>query len=420
MTNLHKYNLFHPGFKAEAYHVYATMREQDPVCLNVDWDGESPAWFITRYEDAKAVLKDQKRFVVEPWNTLPPDERPEPQLGYLDQLLHSEHPIPKPYPDVRYNHMLQLDGDDHTRLKSLVSKVFTPRFVEQMRGHIQRVANTLLDQVQEQGHMDLISDFSDHFALTIITEMLGVPMDDSRRFSQWSAAAVASGTTAEEREELGRLMHEFVLYIDQLCTERRQHPQDDLLTALIQAEEKGDRLKGTELHRMVFTFMAAGHGTTANMIGNCMLLMFQHPELLTLLKSQPALMPKAVEEFLRYDGSVERAPIRFAAEDVTIGGQTIRRGERVIVVIASANYDPEQFGCPHKFDLNREQNPHLSFGFGTHYCLGAALARVDIEIALNTLLARLPNVRLGVPMSELTWKPSAHHRGLKALPILWD
>lgn len=420
MTNLHKYNLFHPHFKEEAYDVYAIMREQDPVCLNVDWDGETPAWFITRYEDVKAVLKDDKRFVKDPLNTLPPDERPEPQPSYLEQLLHSEGPIPKPFPDARYNHMNQVDGELHARLRRLVSKAFTPRFVEQMRPRIQTVADALLDQVQEQGHMDLIHDFAGPFALNVIIAMLGVSTADSSRFDKWSEAAVASGATAMEREELGRLLHEFVMYIDQLCAERRQHPQDDLLTALLQAEEMGDKLKGSELHSMVFALLVGGHETSTNMIGNSMLALFQNPEQLSLLKAQPELMTRAVEEFLRYDGSAERALPRFAAEDVTIGGQVIRRGDRVIAVLASADHDPAQFGCPHKFDITREHNPHLAFSFGPHYCLGAALARMEIEIALQTLLGRLPNIRLKVPVSEVTWRLSAVHRGPKALPILWD
>ena len=406
MTETTHYDLYSPTFKANPYPTYAAMREQAPVCRNPGLDGQSLLWFITRYEEAEAVLRDQKRFVKNYRATLTPEEQaklpPEPRL---ERLLNQ--------------HLLNMDGADHVRLRSLVSKAFTAQRVNRLQGRIQTIADELLDKVQDQGHMDLIDDYAFPLPIIVIAEMLGVPAADRDRFRVWSNTFVSPSFTPEGWAQTEKLMIEFTNYLGQVFAERRRNPKDDLITALIQAEEAGDKLSEEELYSMVILLIVAGHETTVNLIGNGMLALLRNPDQFALLKSQPELMPNAVEEFLRYDGPVERATPRFATEDIEIGGQLIRRGEAVFVVLGGADRDPAEFPQPDQVDVTREDNRHLAFGFGVHYCLGAPLARLEGRIALNTLLARLPNLRLAVPPDELTWRPNTFLRGLQGIPVVW-
>lgn len=278
----------------------------------------------------------------------------------------------------------------------------------------------MLDQVQARGQMDLIDDYAFPLPIVVIAEMLGVPAADRDRFRAWSDAFVTPAVTPEGWVKAEQLLNEFVVYLGQVFAARRQQPRNDLITALIQAEDAGDKLNEEELYSMVVLLIVAGHETTVNLIGNGTLALLQHPDQLALLKANPALMPQAIEELLRYDGPVERATIRFAAEDVEVGGQLIRRGEAVGVVLYGANRDPSQFAAPDALDITREPNRHHAFGFGVHYCLGAPLARMEGQIGLATLLRRLPGLRLAAPVETLVWRFNPILRGLHHLPVAWD
>ncbi|MCA9943032.1 MAG: cytochrome P450, partial [Anaerolineales bacterium] len=295
-----------------------------------------------------------------------------------------------------------------------------PRRIQTLRPRIQTIAHELLDGVASQGKMDLIADYSFHLPTIVIAEMLGIPVEDREKFKVWSNAALTPTLDDESVAELIKLMQEFMAYLTNLFAERRKTPGDDLLSALLEAEADGDSLNESELFSMLFLLIIAGHETTVSLIANAMVALWQHPDQLALLKKEPERMKTAVEEFLRYDNSVERAFNRWVAEDVTLGDQFLPKGSLIIPILAAANHDPEKFAQPERLDINRESNNHLSFGKGAHYCLGAPLARLETEIALNTLLERLPNIQMSIPFSELRWRLSPGFRTLEALPVQWE
>jgi len=317
------------------------------------------------------------------------------------------------------NHMLNKDGDDHRRLRRLVSKAFTPRMVEQLRPRIQDIADELLDVVEERRCMDLVDEFAFPLPMMVISELLGIPHDDRDRFRAWSTPIVTPVLTADELALFVEQMNDFVAYLRAMFERRRAEPRDDLVSALLQAEDAGDVLTEQELFSMVVLLIVAGHETTVSLIGNAVAALLQQPEQRALLERDAALVPHAIEELLRYDGPVERALNRWAAADVELGGQTIRRGETVILMLGSANRDPDRFADADALDLQRTNVKHLAFGRGSHYCLGAPLARLEAEIALTTLLRRLPGLRLDVAADDLRWRPVPLFRSLVALPVAW-
>ncbi len=268
--------------------------------------------------------------------------------------------------------------------------------------------------------MDLIADYAFHIPTIVISELLGVPAEDRERFKAWSNAFVAPALDAASYAHAAQLMQEFVSYLRALFAMRRQVPKDDLISALVRAHEAGAQISEAELFSIVVLLIVAGHETTVNLIGNAVLALLRHPETRRRLAQDEGLMTAAVEEFLRYDSPVERALVRWAAQDTVVGGQQIKQGDLVIGVIGSANRDPEHFAEPEEIDLQRGSQRHLAFGHGVHYCLGAPLARMEGEIALNALLRRLPNLRLAVPESELVWRTVPLFRGLLALPVTWQ
>ncbi|MEZ4676890.1 MAG: cytochrome P450 [Caldilineaceae bacterium] len=316
--------------------------------------------------------------------------------------------------------MLNKDGDDHLRLRNLVNKAFTTRMITAMQTRVQGIADKLLDRVIDQGAMDLIDDYAFPLPIVVITELLGAPADDRKRFRDWSDAFVVPARTEAEWQHHEKLLHEFIDYLGTLFAERRRQPQPDLITALLQAEEAGDRLSEEELYAMVVLLIVAGHETTVNLIGNGTLALLRNPAQLAYLRAHPDAMGVAVEELLRYDGPVERATMRFAAEDTLLGGQQLRRGDAVAVVLAGANRDETHFAHANQLDLQREDNRHLAFGYGIHYCVGAPLARMEGRIALNTLLQRLPGLRLAAPVETLHWRFNPILRGMQQLPVAWN
>ena len=403
MSQPPRVNLFDPVFKADPYPTYARLRSSAPVHRATLPDGRG-VWLITRYEDVLAVLKDE-RFVKNWRSALTPEQRAEIP------------PIPEVMKPLSQN-MLDTDPPDHERLRALVSKAFTPRLIERMRPRVQAIADGLLDAVQDKGEMDLIDDYAFPLPITVIAELLGVPAEDRNNFREWSDAAVSGNASQEYLEEiLIPHMQAFTDYLRALFEEKHANPRDDLVSALVQAEEAGDKLSEDELLGMVFLLLVAGHETTVNLIGNGVLALLQHPDQLRKLKDDPSLIKPAVEELLRYDGPVETSTERFAREDVDMGRTVIPRGEMVLVVLAAADHDPERFSDPDNLDITRTDNRHLAFGKGVHHCLGAPLARMEGQIAISTLLRRMPNLRLKGSPESLSWRPGMILRGLRGLPV---
>jgi cytochrome P450 len=395
-------NIASPEFKANPYPFYARLRAQAPV-YRMTLPTRETAWLITRYDDVVAVLKDE-RFVKDTANALTPEQAA--RQPWFRKIFKS----------LKRN-MLNQDPPDHTRLRALVNKSFTPRLVDQMRGRIQRLTDDLLDVVQGREQMDLIRDYALPLPTTIISEMLGVPAADRHQFHRWSNAVMSA---AHSTRGLVKAVPNALLlmrYIRKFIKKRRANPQDDLVSALAQAEEAGDRLSEDELMAMVFLLLVAGHETTVNLIGNGTLALLEHPDQMEKLRNDPALIKSAVEELLRYASPVETGTERYASEDVTIAGVTISRGDMIYVVIASANRDERQFTNPDSLDITREPNKHLAFGLGAHFCLGAPLARLEGQIAISTLLRRLPCLRLTVAPGGLRWRRGLLLRGLEALPV---
>jgi cytochrome P450 len=407
-----KYDLFGPRFKAEAYATYARMRAETPIYRRVSNTGSGATVFITRYDDAISVLRDHKRFVKDARNTLSAIERE--ALPAEPRLL-----------SLLSRHMLNADGAQHTRLRSLVNKAFTTRIIEQMQGQIERVADTLLaamlDTMPRKGAVDLIEAFAFPLPIIVIAELLGVPARDRNRFRAWSNALVApTPNNARNEQKLTKsrqLMEDFISYLRAIFEARRSQPRDDLISSLLVAEEAGDAFSEDELFSMILLLIVVGHETSVNLIGNGMLALLQHRDAWEQLQRDASLLPSAIEEMLRYDCPVERAPMRYAAEDTLLQGVMIRRGDAVSVVLGSANRDESQFSDADHFLITREPNRHLAFGHGVHYCLGAALARLEGRIAIHALGERLPDLQLAVPVDQLRWRTHPIMRGLQRLPV---
>jgi cytochrome P450 len=390
------FNPMDPEFLADPYPTYHRLREEDPV-------HHSPMdfWVLTRYEDVAAVLRDP-RFIKEP----------------LVSMVAARFGASVP-PGVGLS-MLDRDPPDHTRLRSLVSKAFTPRVVEGLRPRIQKMVDDLITRAEAVGTMDLIEEFAYPIPVNVICEMLGVPVDDHERFKGWSLD-IARGLDSvwlplesEIPKRSGAARHAIGDYMRGLIAERRASPRGDLLSALIAAEEAGDKLSEDELSATCILLLIAGHETTVNLIGNGTLALLRHPEELRRLRETPGLITSAVEELLRYDGPVQRTA-RITSTEVTIGGRTIPRGEMVMPFIGAADRDPAQFPDPDRLDLGRADNRHIAFGWGIHFCLGAPLARVEGQIAIDTLVRRLP--RLALVGDEPEHRQSLTLRGLTALPV---
>ncbi len=394
-------NLASAAFKANPFPFYAQLRADAPV-YRTTLPNKHPVWLITRYADVAAALKDE-RFAKDRHNALSAEQiRKTPWTPALFKALEKN--------------MLDLDAPDHTRLRGLVHKVFTPRLVEHMRERVQQLADELLDKAAKQKHFDLIEGYALPIPMTIISEILGVPVQDRANFHRWTKGIISVSGPIQMLWSIPSFIG-LLSYIRKLCQMRRADPQDDLISALVQASENGDRLNDEELQSMVAILLIAGHETTVNLIGNGTLALLENPDQFDLLRENPALIKTATEELLRYSPPVEAATERYAREDITINGVTIPRGEQMMAVLASANRDASQFEKPDVLDVTRENNKHLSFGQGIHYCVGAPLARLEGHIALNTLLARMPHLRLSVPAEKLKWRAGLSLRGLEALPV---
>jgi cytochrome P450 len=390
------FNPMDPEFIADPNPTYRRLRAEDPV-------HEHPLgfWVLTRYEDVVASLRDPRMLK---------EALPDFVAKRLGAQTVAKGSIS----------MLDRDPPDHTRLRGLVSKAFTPRVVETLRPHVQDIVNGLLDRVASRGEMDLIEDFAYPLPVIVICEMLGVPVKDQERFKQWGTDMARGLDTillppdsdVAKRSQAAR--QALAEYFRELIAERRAHPQDDLLSGLVAAEEAGDTLSEDELLSTVILLLIAGHETTVNLIGNGTRALLLDPDQLQRLREHPELIGSAVEELLRFDGPVQRTA-RIPNADVTIGGRTIKAGELVMTFLAAANRDPAQFADPDRLDIGRADNRHIAFGWGIHFCLGAPLARVEGQIAINTLVRRLPKLALAGDKAD--WRFSLTLRGLERLPV---
>jgi cytochrome P450 len=389
------FNPMDPEFLADPYPTYHRLRAEDPV-------HQSPLgfWVLTRYDDVVAVLRDARC-------------AKEPMIAAVAARLG----IP---PGTIGLSMLDRDPPDHTRLRGLASKAFTPRVVEALRPRIQQIVDGLLERIEPQGRMDLIEEFAYPLPVIVICEMLGVPVADHERFKGWSLDlargldSVMLGPDSEVAQRSGKARHALAGYFRELIAERRASPRSDLLSALIAAEEAGDRLSENELLATCILLLVAGHETTVNLIGNGTMALLRHPDQLRRLREDPGLIASAVEELLRYDGPVQRTA-RTPTADVTVGGRTIGKGEMVMPFIGAADRDPAQFPHPDRLDITRADNRHIAFGLGIHFCLGAPLARVEGQIAIGTLVRTLPKLALATDAPE--YRQSLTLRGLQVLPL---
>lgn len=382
---------FTKEFTHNPYPVYENLRKEEPVFRVMFPHGEF-GWIITRYEDAVQILKDP-RFTKD----MAKRYGPENQSIFVNNMLFSDPP-------------------DHRRLRGLVQKAFTPKLIADMRSHIQDIADDLLDNLPSQEKMNLIDDFAFPLPIIVISEILGVPLEDRDKFRMWSNTVI-DATTAESAELFEQHTKEFTEYLTAWFEKVRKDPGTDLISQLVIAEESGQQLTEQELLGVVSLLIIAGHETTVNLIGNGILALLEHPEQRELLMKQPELIHKAIEEMLRYNGPVEFSTSRWALEDIEFRGQHIAQGELVIVALDSANRDEQQFKDADVFDITREKSSHLAFGTGIHLCLGAPLARLEGEIAVSTLLHRFPNMQLQANVNELEWRPGMIVRGVKEIPV---
>jgi cytochrome P450 len=391
------------AIQADPYPTFARLRSSAPVARST-FNFVGPGWVVSRYDDVRTVLSDP-RFAN--------DQRSlrDSRRGVVELL------IPHVF-RLLQDSMVMSDAPKHRRLRTIVHLAFTPRMVELMEQRITQIVDDLLERAARKPSVDLIADLAMPLPMTVISEMMGVAERDRSHFQRWTGEfleAPSGGPLAMVRQlPNGYRMRSFFA---RLIAERRGSPQDDLVSALVQAESDGDRLSQDELLGMLFLLLLAGHETTVNLIGNGVLALLDHPDQLAKLRAQPELIDSAVEELLRFTNPVQQPTFRYAREDVELGGQLIRRGEVVLPLLASANRDERVFENPDVLDITRSPNRHVAFGLGVHYCLGAPLARLEGRIALTDLVQRYPDLRLAVPAAQLQWRGGPALRGLRSLPV---
>jgi cytochrome P450 len=417
-------NLADPHFHDTSLELFADLRAQCPMARVTFRNGDEAddqrrgpffqdAYLVTRYDDSNATLLDE-RIGVDAQRAMTPEQ--------LAQL-----PEPPPRARIFQRNLLGVDPPDHTRLRKLVQPSFTNRQMEAFRPRVQAIVDHFLDQIEADAAargetapnrtVDLVSAFAFPVPIQVICELLGIPAEDQEDVKRWFHELPIGGGAVRSEEELETTFREFVAYLEGLFERRRREPTGDLISDLVHAEEAGDRLDGEELLSMVFILLAAGHVTTVNLIASGTLALLTHPSELAKVRANPDLAKNAVEEILRYWGPLDTTLPRFATEDVAIDGVKVAQGETILIGLSSANHDPERFANPETFDITREDaNRHIAFGKGIHVCLGAPLARMEGDVALTTLLARYPELRLAVSAEEIRWKPG-FLRALEALPL---
>ncbi|MEU9250398.1 cytochrome P450 [Streptomyces sp. NPDC048270] len=399
-------DLFSPDLIADPFAGYARMREQAPV-LTGSFMGGPPMWLATRYEDVRRVLTDPL-FLNNPASV--------PGAGSRFTVMKD---VSSDVVEYLSGKLIEIDGDDHLRLRRLVSKAFTARRVAMLRPRIEEITGTLLDRMAEAGRdgtpVDLVGSFCFELPATVICELVGIDAADRADWYAWGRALMAP---MEHAEILPTVFRDCADYLFGVIAARRAEPRDDLVTALVEVQEDdGDRLTDREMVKLVFTLVIAGHETTMNLIGNSVLALLEHPDQLALLREDPSRWPQAVLELMRL-GPTQFGNPRYPAEDVELGGVRIPAGAPVLPLILSANTDPRRFGCPERLDIGRETGTgHLGFGQGAHYCLGAPLALQEAEVALHALFTRFPDLCLAVPREEIPWVLRTGFTAVAELPL---
>ena len=404
-----QFDLNSAEFLADPYPVYDQMRSSDPVF----WSEQNSYWLLTRYKDIVSLIPNEHLSS----NRI---------VAHADRMPNEVKEQFRPFFAAVSSWMLMVDPPDHTRLRGLVNKAFTPGVVANMQSLIQELVDDMLARVEEQGRMDVITDLANPLPAMVIAELLGVPRTDQQKFKEWSddiTKALSGIDSARSKDELFTLygvaqnsITQLSAYFKERVNELRLHPRENLLSALAQAEEQGDRLTENELFANCVLLMMAGHETTTNLIGNGILALLHNPEQMEALALNPELIVSAVEELLRYDSPVQKMA-RIALADIDVDGKQIKQGQLVCFCFGAANRDPAQFASPQELDVTRKPNRHLAFGHGLHYCVGAALARLEGQIVFNTTLRRLPKLRLENENPE--WHRDFTLRGLKSLPVVF-
>ncbi|MGO4889290.1 cytochrome P450 [Anaerobacillus sp. MEB173] len=392
------FSLTSPQFLHNPYPFYDQLRTTNPITrlTLLKYSG----WYVTGYDEAVAILKDTR--------------------------FKSRIPLPersKKYQDlkkVQNNMLLFKNPPDHMRFRLLVSKGFTPQTVGKYRPYIEETVHELLDAVQKHKKMDVVADFAFPLASLIIAKVLGVPAQDRYQFREWTISLIQTIDITRTRKNLANGNETTVRLLDYfkvLIENRKKHPQDDLISTLIKEEQQGDKLSDDEILSTCILLVIAGHETTVNLISNSMLALLHHPEQLMVLKDNPDYVQTAVEEFLRYESPTQMTA-RVASEDIEINKTMIKKGEQVYILLGAANRDPNKFTKPNQLNITRNPNPHLAFGYGNHFCLGSALARLEAEIAIRILLQRIPNIELRT--SDVQWRKLIGFRSLKELLITFN
>lgn len=392
------YQLLDPEVLANPYPLYHRLRTEDPV----HWDPFLSAWVVTRYQDVMHVLHYYSA-----------DRTPTPE-----QLTAMGLTAMTPIAQVMVKQMLFMDAPAHTRLRSLASAAFTPARVEVLRAHIRQIVDRLIDNVEASGRMDVIADLAYPLPAIVTAEMLGVPVEDRDQLKNWSEDfAEMLGNFQHNPDRIPRVLRsveEMTTYFRSRMEEMRRNPRPGLIHSLMTAEVDGERLTDEEVVANSIVTMVGGQETTTNLIGNGILSLLRNPGEMRRLVDDPSLIPSGVEELLRYE-SPSQHTARLAPEDTQLGGKSIRKRQAVIAVMAAGNRDPEQFPDPDRLDVGRGERRHLAFGWAAHFCFGAALARIEGQIAFETMLRRLPNLRL--EPGPLVWRQNLGLRGLTALPV---
>ncbi|MEU2158507.1 cytochrome P450 [Streptomyces sp. NPDC019396] len=392
-------------YKANPYPLYERMREAGPV-HRVLFPSGVRAWLVTGYEAAHAALNDDRLGK----NHDRGNDRWRVRASIMPEPQHSQLQV----------HLLHQDPPKHTHMRRFVTDGFTPRRIDALLPRFQELADTLVDALPRTGPADLVSGFAAHFPFQVLAEVIGLPPELAAGFDRdWGKVVQPVGPTDPGRPLYEARLHGLQSYIAEVVTHKRAHRGDDLLSRLVAARDRGE-LSREELDSMIFQLLVAGQEPVTNQITTALIALFRHPGALDRLRRDPGLLPRAVEELLRYDGAFELTTWRFFAEASDLHGTGVPAGDSVIVSLCAANRDPRRFEKPDELDLDRSPNPHLAFGHGIHFCPGAALARAELRIALGTLIARLPGLRLAVPEEELAWTPAVLGRGTSRLPVAYE
>ncbi|WP_019548761.1 cytochrome P450 family protein [Streptomyces sulphureus] len=389
-------------FMHDPHTAAAALREKGPV-LPVVLPTGLPVWLVTGHEQARTLLMDARLSSHGVYDR-------------LERLRELSDGKPSTFSSDLARHLLNVDPPDHTRLRKLVNKAFTPRTIAGLRPRIVQIADELIAEFRTEGPVELLEAYAYPLPIRVICELLGIPADDRESFSTWSSVLVSAASP----EEIGRASASMAQYLTELLERKKNAPTDGLLSALLEISEDGDRLTVSELVAMTFVLLIGGYETTVSLIGSGLLALLRNPDQLAALRADPGLLPDAVEECLRYETPNNLSSPRYTTAPVDIDGVTIPAGEFVMVSLLGVNRDGSQFDDPDRFDITRSAGGHLGFGHGIHFCVGAPLGRLEGEVALGRLLASYSRIELAVPAGKLKWRASTAMHGLESLPVLLD